>query len=158
MQHIFFFLSKILDFLLSPLSWIVILLLISVITKNKKRSRKCLYWAIGAILFFSNPFVLNLVMHAWEIQSVSIDSIHKEYDAAIMMGGAIRYVNGQMQRPVFGSGADRYVQSLELFYRNKAKYIIISSGSGSLVYTDVKEADLLRNQMIRIGVPADKVI
>ena len=158
MQHIFFLLSKVLDFLLSPLSWIVILLLISIITKNKKRSRKCLYWAIGALLFFSNPFALNLVMHAWEVQSVPIDSIHKQYDAVIMMGGAIRYVNGQLQRPVFGSGADRYVQSMELFYRNKAKHIIISSGSGSLVYTDVKEADLLRDQMIRIGIPADKLI
>ena len=158
MQHIFFFLSKILDFLLSPLSWIIILLLISLITKNKKRSRKCLFWGVGAMLFFRNPFVLNLVMHTWEVKAVPIDSIHKEYDAAIMMGGAIRYVNGQMQRPVFGSGADRYVQSLELFYRKKAKHIIVSSGSGSLVYTDVKEADLLRDQMIRIGVPADRVI
>ena len=27
-----------------------------------------------------------------------------------------------------------------------------------MVYTDVKEADLLRDQMIRIGVPADRVI
>ena len=40
----------------------------------------------------------------------------------------------------------------------KQSTAIISSGSGSLVYTDVKEVHLLRDQMIRIGIPADKLI
>ncbi len=46
MQHLFFIASKIFDFLLSPLSWIILLLLIALFTKNKHRKRRCYRWAV----------------------------------------------------------------------------------------------------------------
>ncbi len=158
MQHLFFYASKILEFLLSPLSWIVILLLLAVFIKNKRKSQRCFKWSVALLLLFSNPFIINLVMHQWEVPATKIDSLSQTYDAAIMMGGAIRYVNSQMERPVFGSGADRYMQALELYYQGKVKNIIITSGSGSLVYDKIKEADLLKDQMVRTGIDPKHII
>ena len=97
-------------------------------------------------------------MRWWEIPSRKISSITQTYDAGIMLGGTIRYYNSEVDRPVFGQGADRYMQSIELLSSKKVKQIILSSGSGSMLYKDAKEADFLRAQMLRIGIDSNLVI
>ncbi|MBS1764486.1 MAG: YdcF family protein [Bacteroidetes bacterium] len=153
MQHVFFFASKIFDFLLSPLSWIFILLIWALFAKDKLRKRKCFRWAVVLLIVFTNPLLLHFAMHSWETPAIRANDLQKTYDAGIMMGGAIRYINGDMDRPVFGSGADRYMQTAELYYAHKIRHIIISSGSGSIYMTKLKEADLLTAQLIRTGIP-----
>lgn len=94
----------------------------------------------------------------WEIPAIKISSINKTYDAGIMMGGAMRYYNSKSDRPVFGEGVDRYLQVTELYFQKKINKIIITSGSGSLVHTQVKEADLLKAQLLRMGIDSNAVI
>ncbi len=154
----FFILSKILDFIISPLTWIVVLIIWSLFLKQKERKRKCLVIAACILLFFTNPFILNLVMNAWEIPAREISEIQGTYDAGIMLGGTIRYYNSDVKRPVFGNGADRFMQVQELYHYGKIKNIIISSGSGSLVFDKIKEADLLKAQAIRTGVDSTHVL
>lgn len=158
MQHLFFIASKIFDFLLSPLSWIIVLLLFALFSKNKHRKKRCYRWAVITLIFFSNPLMLHFAMHSWETPAVRTNDLQGTYDAGIMMGGAIRYINGDMDRPVFGSGADRYMQTMELYYAHKIRHIIITSGSGSLYMTKLKEADLLAAQLIRTGIPDSVVL
>ena len=152
LNHMFFVLSKILDFIISPLNWVIVLMLLALFLKNKNKKKKCLIAAALILLFFSNPFVLNLVMNAWEIPATEIKDIPGEYNAGIMLGGTIRYYNGKVNRPVFGNGADRFMQVMELYHYGKIKQIILSSGSGSLVFDKMKEADLLRAQALRMGI------
>jgi uncharacterized SAM-binding protein YcdF (DUF218 family) len=154
----FFILSKIFDFAISPLNWIVVLILLSLLSKKKERKKKYLLSASFTLLFFTNPFILNLIMNAWEIPAQEISEIHDTYDAGIMLGGTIRYYNSDVKRPVFGNGVDRFMQVQELYHYNKIKNIILSSGSGSLVFDKIKEADLLKAQAERTGIDSTRLL
>lgn len=94
----------------------------------------------------------------WELPATKISSITKPYEACVMLGGTIRYMNSNVSRPVFGQAADRYLQSIELLASGKIKKLILSSGSGSLLYKEAKEADFLKAQMLRLKVDSTLVI
>ena len=63
----FFILSKLLVFIITPLVWIIILLLFAVFSKIETRKRKCLRWALGLTLLFTNPFIFDESARLWEI-------------------------------------------------------------------------------------------
>ncbi len=152
----FFLLSKILDFLISPLTWILVCLLWALFSKKPGLKKKLLMVSAAMLLFFTNPFIFNMVMLGWEPPVTQPETL-KQYEAGIMLGGAIRYFNSTAQRPAFGQGVDRFMQILDLYQKRKIQRIIISSGSGSLVYTDIKEADLLRNLLISFTIDSTHV-
>ncbi len=97
-------------------------------------------------------------MGAWEIKAIEADDLKQQYSAGIMLGGTIRYYNSNIKRPVFGSGADRYVQTMELFFKHKISHIVLTSGSGSLIFDQVREADLLQQQLFRMGLDSSQVL
>ncbi len=63
----FFILSKILSFLIAPITWVFILLILAFYAKEAKLQKKCLTAALLVFLFFSNSFVLDEAMRMWEI-------------------------------------------------------------------------------------------
>src|SRR5258705_3958849 len=105
----FFILSKILYFIFSPLSWIITFLLIGLFLKNATRKKKCFKWGIVFLVLFTNPFILNTSMRAWEIPSRRIDSINEVYDVGVVLGGAMKYYNSEMDRVDYGSSVDRVI-------------------------------------------------
>lgn len=106
----------------------------------------------------TNPYVLNTVMKRWEVPSKRIDSIAEPYDAGIMLGGSMRYFNGDVGRPVYGSGVDRLIQTAELYKAGKIKKIILSGGSGRLLQQQVRESQTLKDVLIRMAVPEEDII
>ena len=69
----FFIISKLLYFIVSPLIWIVAILLTGVLTKNKVRKQSLFVSAFVLLLLFTNPFITNMVMRAWEIPPKRIE-------------------------------------------------------------------------------------
>src|SRR5438445_612132 len=65
----FFILSKILAFIITPLVWIIVLLFFSVFSKDQTRKKKYIYWALGVTLFFSNSFIFDESIRLWEIHA-----------------------------------------------------------------------------------------
>ena len=57
----------------------------------------------------------------------------------------------------FNEYNDRLLNTIELFHKGVIKNIIITGASGSLS-SDMKEADILKSFLIRIGVPSEKII
>jgi uncharacterized SAM-binding protein YcdF (DUF218 family) len=110
------------------------------------------------LVFFTNPLIINLVLQWWEVPSIKASDLNQQYEAGIMLGGTIRYINSNSERPVFGQGADRYLQAIELFAQKKIKRIILTSGSGSLIFKNAKESDFLRQQLLRMGLDSTAVI
>lgn len=82
----FFVLSKILIFLITPLVWIIILLFFSFFSKYPERKKKYLGWAIFFTLLFSNPFIFDECSRLWEIPATRIETL-KPYHAGIVLGG-----------------------------------------------------------------------
>lgn len=152
----FFILSKIFHFLISPLSWILGFFIAGILFKKKKSL--CFAFGIFLLFLFSNPFLINYITRAWEIPSKNINSITVPYEAGIVLGGAMRYYNSTMERPVYGSAADRVMQAIELYKSGKIKKIILSGGSGLVTMQEPKESVILKNLLLKMDIPNEDIL
>ncbi|WP_242478980.1 hypothetical protein [Hymenobacter lapidiphilus] len=123
----FFLLSKLLDFLLSPALWIVGLLLVGLLW----RKRQLLWAAAAALLFFTNPFLANEALLAWERPPVTLQQLGTGYDAGILLTGITDVQKSPHDRVYLGAGADRLLHTLWLYRAGRIRRIIISGGSGA---------------------------
>ena len=152
----FFIISKILVFIISPVSWIAGLLLFSLFAKNQKRKRITFIAGVVILLFFSNSFVLDEAMRAWEIPATRYEDL-ATYDAGIVLGGMVQY-DEEYDRLQFYRGVDRLLQTVELYKKGKIRKILFTGGSGSIIYKDKKEAPLVKRYLLTIGIPEEDII
>ncbi|HQS07126.1 MAG: hypothetical protein B7X86_03560 [Sphingobacteriales bacterium 17-39-43] len=151
----FFYLSKVLTFLISP-TVIILGILILALTVNKPALRRNLLIAsLGLLLFFSNPFIINQLLKYWEPKSNMNKS--EVYDTGIILSGFMGR-DKESGRLSFGEGADRLTEGLIQYRKGRIKTIIISGGSGSLV-DDTRESVLAKSFLTEnCNVPDSVVI
>ena len=147
----FFFLSKILAFLITPVFWVFSLLVYAIFSKNEKRKRRSLIWAVVIFYFFSNGFILEEVNRLWEVPATSYQDL-KTYDAGIVLGGMLDY-DVSLNRIQFQKGVDRLLQAVELYKRGNIKKIFFVGGSGSIEFSYLKEGIIIRRFLLTIGIP-----
>jgi uncharacterized SAM-binding protein YcdF (DUF218 family) len=152
----FFFLSKILTFIINPLVWIFILLIISWRTKSETRKRRTFIGALIILYLSCNSFVVDECMRALEYTSPDLQKTEK-FDYAVVLGGMISY-DPRQDKPQFSRGSDRILQTLSLLKSKQVKRIIISGGSGSIEFPDQKESDILKKYLLGIGIPDSSII
>jgi uncharacterized SAM-binding protein YcdF (DUF218 family) len=152
----FFFLSKILSFLLTPIIWIFILLLLSLLWRNKKKRKTFLVLAFCTFYLFSNSFLLDEVCRWWEIPAVADEAV-KEADAAIILGGMLTY-DEKLDRVQFSYGSDRLLQAIRLYKKGAIKKLFFTGGSGSIVYKHHRESPLVRQYLLTLGIPEEDII
>lgn len=150
----FFYLSKILAFLISPFSWIVFFLLLGIFAKDARRKKRSLITSVVLLLFFSNSFILDEFTHAWEIEVVKYGK-EKPHDIGIVLGGGVTY-DAISKRVKYGSNMQRYTDAIDLYKRGIIKKVLVSSGSGSMVY-DWKEADWIQKMYVQFGVAQEDI-
>lgn len=153
----FFILSKVLDFLLSPFLWVFIVFLYAFFGKRPARKKKALFAGLFLLFFFSNSFIANKAFHAWEGDPVSLSTL-KDYNTAIVLTGVAEYRKGHADRVFFGKGADRVIHTVQLYKLGKVKKILISGGSGALSGEKIAEADQLKLVFRFCGVPDSDII
>jgi len=150
----FFYLSKILTFLISPTVVIIIVIIMALIVKKPALRKILLIFSLGLLLFFTNPFIINQLLKTWEPQS-SVDN-KKIYDTGIILSGfmSLDKENGSLS---FGEAADRLTEGLILYRTGRIKTILISGGSGSLK-DDTRESMLAKAFLVNnCGIP-DSVV
>ncbi len=153
----FFILSKILHYFLTPLVWIFILIIVSLIIKNKK-DRKTL-WIVSffLLLFFTNPFIQDEFMRTWEMEAVHVSELKNSYDYGIVLSGMLTYDN-HYERINFLRASDRILQTIDLYHRGVINKIFITGGSGDILNQRDKESVILRKYLIKIGIPEEDII
>lgn len=152
----FFILSKILSFIITPLIWILTLVFFSFFSKDENRRKKCLRWALGLTLFFTNGFIFDECARLWEIPSANYQTM-KTYDYGIVLGGMS--VNDEdLHRVQFFRGVDRLIQTIDLYKRGIIKKIIFTGGSGRISHPEMKEAALVKPYILKMGVPEEDLI
>ncbi len=144
----FFYLSKILDFLIQPLVWVLILLLVAWLIKKKRKVY--LIAAFLTLYFFSNHFIFFEVSRAYEARAKQEYQLKENYEAAIVLGGMVR-MDEANNLVAFEGSSDRFLAILPFYFNKKVDKIIISGGSGRLLQ-DEKEAEILKNYLLKIGV------
>lgn len=154
----FFILSKLLYFIVSPLIWIILVAISVFLSRNRQKQKRRFVIMLTLLLIFSNPFIINRVMRSWEVKSLRISDLQSTYDIAVLLGGAMRYYNSETERLVYGSSVDRMLASAELYHAGKVRKILISGGSGSMVFREMREAPYLAQALIAAGVSEQDLI
>ncbi len=153
----FFVISKIASYFLTPLFWILILVLIAFLLIKKRAGRWILLCALILFYLFSNRFLLDEAIRAWEYPLVNQRALGSGYDAAIVLGGGVVTYDRHADRLIFRETADKVLQATDLYLNGSVGYLMLSGGPGDLFVRDRFEASFMRKYFLSIGIP-DSVI
>lgn len=155
----FFIFSKILLFLLSPLTWFLSLLLWAIITRNARRRKKLLILSAALLYLFSNSFLLDEAMRAWEVRhNKKTGQTDKIYDYGIVLGGVVSYYDRNFSQTGFNRSVDRLMQAIKLYRSGKIRKIVFTGGDASVLRQGFSEADIIKNYLSEIGINPDDMI
>jgi uncharacterized SAM-binding protein YcdF (DUF218 family) len=152
----FFFLSKFLSFLLAPVTWIFILLIWAWRTKDENKKRRLRIAAVIVLVIFSNRFILDRTMHAWEV-NVAPEPKAGTYDAIIVLGGVSSW-DEENNRIQFNRAGDRLLQAIALWKKGVAPKIIFTGGSGSVRHPEHTEGKFVQDYCRTLGIPDSAMI
>ncbi|MFW5700625.1 MAG: YdcF family protein [Cyclobacteriaceae bacterium] len=155
----FFILSKVLLFLIQPLNWIVGVLLASWIIKSSIWKKRLFVAGMVLLLFFTNGFISNTILKAWEVEPVPIAQL-PVYKAGIILTGVTDREMKPRDRVYFHKGADRVTHALHLYRIGKIEKILISGGNSEIIPEDddVAEADNIVGFFTMTGVPREDIL
>lgn len=151
----FFVLSKVLYFLLVPFWWIVILLVWMWRARSPRLKRILLIISLVLAVVFTNPFIYRALVLKWQSRPVTLPP-GKKYDAGIVLGGMAGY--DRYERGHFGSSADRFIQTANLYHQGFIRRVIITGGTGNLRQNEPAESFFLRKQFLENGIPDSCII
>lgn len=151
----FFYLSKILLFLIKPLVWVFIFLLAALYSKDERKTKKRVLLSFFILLIASNNFIVNEALLIYEDHGKS--KLDSTYEVGLVLGGFSKK-DTSLNRAVFFDANDRLMQAIKALKKGKIKKIMISSGSASVLYQELKEADAVYEYLKEIGIPDTCII
>lgn len=149
----FFLLSKILAFLIQPISWVFLMLLITLKTRHPRKKRRRFIFSLALLYAFSNPFLLDEVMRSWEVQTVKVDQLEHQ-KVGVILGGFTQY-DPEYDRVEFSGSVDRLMMAYQLYQQGTVEKLIISGGSSNIVDTAHREGDNVRNYLDKVDFPME---
>lgn len=152
----FFILSKLLFFLITPITWIVFFLLMALFGKSATKKKRYLLTGVLILVFFSNTFFFDRFMNAWEVDAIP-DSKLPVTDAAILLTG-MATMDVKNDRLEFNDRTDRLMQVLKLYKEKKTSKIILCGGPGTVNASDTLDANRLRDYLITLGIDRKDLI
>lgn len=140
-----------------PLSICLILIIYGFFRMKNKKGNRILIAGIILLVFFSNKFISNGVMNAWEPDFKVISTL-PNYEIGIVLTGVTNLDKNTNDRTFFNKGADRATHAIQLYKLGKIKKILITGGQGLNPTNPNTEAALLRDFMLIAGVDEDDII
>jgi len=153
----FFYISQLFSFLIMPFNICLTFILLGLVFKRKRWGKILLPAGIILLLFFSNGYIANLVMHNWEPQPKELSSL-PSYELGIVLTGVTNINMLPKDRTYFTRGADRATHTVQLYKMGKIKKILITGGLGYDPVHPLSEAESLRDFMIWAGVTETDII
>jgi uncharacterized SAM-binding protein YcdF (DUF218 family) len=150
-----FLVGKLFLLLLKPLTWIVVLLLIGILSKNQNRKKKLIVAGLVALLVLSNPFLFRLVAKSYENRPITLKADEK-YETGILLGGFVSY-NIKEKRASFNPASDRFIQTALLYKNQHINKIIIAAGNGYVSKHNFQEAVYAKEHLVQLGIPAENI-
>jgi uncharacterized SAM-binding protein YcdF (DUF218 family) len=152
----FFLVSKLFAFLLSPLVWLVVLLFGGLFTRKARRRKRLLIFGTILLYLFSNQFICNEVYRKWEYPFTRLEKT-ETFDYGVILGGFSSF-DTTFARVKFNETGDRFIQGYQLYQQGKVKKLFISGGSGRVLHQDETEADKIKEFLISLKVPEQDII
>jgi len=151
----FFVLSKILFFLIDPINWLLILVVWGFFSKSAQRKKRIYITAFILFIVFTNPFLFNKASLWWQPKWNDLKD-NRKYSTGILLGGMSYY--DKNNRGYFGSTADRFIQTANLYHEGKIEKILVTGGNGNLFLNEPDESSFLEKEFIRNGVKKEDII
>ena len=152
---VMFFLLKILLNLFRPLIWTLLVFLFALLTKNAKRKKIAFRVAFGLLLFFTNPFVNNRALSAYEANPVQL-APGQTFNTGILLGGLVSYSPNE-NTGYFNNVSDRFIQTALLYKGGHINNIIVAAGHGYVTKNDFREADFIKQHLVKLGIPPERI-
>ena len=149
------YLNKILPLLISPLSIVLIIILIGTFFKSKKIS----LLGLLILIFCSLPIISNKLIFYLE-KDYSLQNIKDiaKSDAIVVLSGMISTIKTKEKLSYeFNGSIDRIFSGMNLFKENKAPLLILTNGK--LPWSvGIPEGEYLKDFSIKYGIPEDKIL
>ncbi len=151
----FFVLSKLIVYFLSPIFWIILFLTFGFFTKRQRLKKISYRISFVIFIIFSNPFLLNQFARWWDTKETKLPA-NSKYSCAIVLGGFVSEdYNGN---GYFNSTCDRFIQLLKLKAEGKVSNLLISGGNAKLLPTDFRESDWVASQLKDFNIPDSNIL
>ena len=151
-----FIVGKILFFFVSPFVWIFILVILTALAKTENKRKKLAGIAFAALLFFTNPWLINNLQYPFHAPPMPM-AANEKYDVGIVLGGMTSYDKVNKQG-YFNMSSDRFIQTALLYKKGYIKKIIASGGqNGMFLEDDFMEAEFVAKNLIDLGIPAEDI-
>lgn len=151
----FFALSKIIDFILLPICWLFILLILGLFQKNNFRKNIIFSLSILLLFLFTNPTFVNQLFKWYEYPQTQLNA-HQKYTWGIVLGGGMVHAGDTTGGRIHvGDTGDRFAQPILLYQKGIIKKILITGGNtsiGQLKIDHGHESADVKKLMISYGV------
>lgn len=165
----FYLLSKLLDVLLSPLVWGLLLLAAAVPWRvrvharsaRRGRRRRRLYGAAGlaVLLLASSPPIANALLWRLEHSAPSTYRADVTYDAVILLGGVVdEQATAASGQPSYNDNVERLIMTHRLLRDGNARIAIVSGAASSEEFAAYGESAVLARQLEDWGIAKERII
>jgi uncharacterized SAM-binding protein YcdF (DUF218 family) len=139
-----------------PVTILFIIFVAAFFIKDTVRRRRVLLAGIILFYVFTNDFIANDLLLAWEIPTVAYKDLQPHEVGIVLTGSTVPFLTPD-DRVYFSRGADRVTHTVELYKLGLINKILISGGSGRLVGEDEPEANKFQRAMVMMGVPTQDI-
>jgi len=149
------YLHKILPLLVSPLSIVLIIILIGTFFKSKKIS----LLGLLILIFCSVPIISNKLIFYLE-KDYSLQSVKDvtNADAIVVLSGMISSIKTKEKLSYeFNDSIDRILSGIDLFKEDKASFLILTNGKMPWS-VGIPEGEYLKDFSIKYGIPEDRIL
>jgi uncharacterized SAM-binding protein YcdF (DUF218 family) len=156
----FYFLSKAIDFVVMPLSIILLLLIYALLVKNARRSKQIVGLVLILLLLVSNSYLVMKAFNWWEPSLVNTHDLKEEYEVGILLsGGLIASKKPDAEQAFLGNHGDRVLQTFQLYKAGKIKKILITGTSQDFMMEQGKgETRMAAALLVKWGVRASDIV
>jgi len=161
MNTLFFVFSKIVQFCIEPLNWVIVFVVLSLLFLGLRKPHLCkrfLLLALTDLLLIGWLPTSELFLRALEDATPKVNLTKmsaKDFSGIIILGGAIEGGEIAIDRGEIsiGSAAERVTKAFELIRQYPELPFIFSGFSGRLSPKGVSEADAFKRLIVEQGLP-----
>lgn len=150
-----FILSKILLIAILPLTWVSLLFVWALITKNARLRGRLLFAGVLLLYLFSVPVLLNTYARLWRYPAAQLQS-NTVYSCAIVLGGFGS--EKQDSSGYFNGASDRFIQGLKLKVTGQVSHILVTGGNASINPDGFSEGRWVQSQLKALNVADSSVL
>lgn len=143
---------------MSPFLWILVLLIFALISRKIRRQKRLVFISLILLYFFSNSFIVMETIRLWEVPVTKTGDVENHYDVGIVLGGGMISYDEEKDRRTYRNNIDRLLQATELYKSGHINKLMLSGGSGNIVFRDMLESSMLKEFLLNIGIPEHDII